>query len=141
MSGELRLTSLRGRWPYPPAFAEGDKDGVVGRGSPDVWDWEGKGDFGIVNDGLGAPLREGRGDAVWMVGFAGRSARDCLGVDVAEGVLGLTSAEGGPRIEWLDSEDALEDTRGRCNAPICGRRPTEGYLALAPGGRGGSVLS
>lgn len=88
------------------------------------------------------PFRDGRRAAAGMDVFAGRSARDCLGVGVVEEVFDLVLPGGMPGIELLDIEDALEAPRGRCNPRSCDRRlRVEGYLPLAPGGRGGSVLS
>lgn len=119
-----------------------DNDGVVGRGSPDVGDWGGKGDFGMVKDGLGVVLRDGRDDPAGIAVFTCRSARDCLGVDVEEVLLDLASLGGTPEIELLDTEDVFEKVRGRCNPADCNRRPrVEGYLPLALGGRGGRTLS
>lgn len=107
-SGELRLTSLRGRGVYPwPAFVYGD-DGVVGRGSPDVADWGGKGNFGMVRDGLGVPLRDGRGEPAGIDVFVGLPPSDCLGVDVGETLIELASPEGTPSMELLDTDDTLE---------------------------------
>lgn len=115
-SGELRLTSLRGRGVYAwPAFALLDNDGVVGRGSPDAGDWVDKGDvgivkdgLGIVEDGLGVPPMDGRGDPTGIAVFACRSTSDCLGVDVGEALLNLTSPGGTPSVELLDTEDVFE---------------------------------
>lgn len=114
---------------------------MVGRGSPDDAEWgPGKGDFGMVKEGLGVPLMDGRGDRAGMADFAGRSASDCLGVEVAEAVLVLTSRECRPSVEPLDFEDAFEKARGR--AAVWDRRlRVEGYLPRAPRGRGGSTLS
>ena len=96
----------------------------------------------MVNDGLGVPFRDGRGDAIAMGVFAGRSASDCLGVEVAEAMFDLTTREGTPSVELLDIEDTFEKVRGRCNPLDCDRRlRVEGYLPLAVGGRGGSTLS
>jgi hypothetical protein len=62
----------------------------------------------MVKDGLGVPLRDGRGDPTGIADFVGRSASDCLGVDVEEVLIDLASPEGTPSIELLDMEDAFE---------------------------------
>lgn len=117
-----------------------DSDGVVGRGSPDIGDWGSKGDFGMVKDGLGVPLRDGRGGPAGIAVFA--CASDCRGVDVVEVLVDLTSLGGTPDIELLDTDDAVEQVRGRCNPAGCDRRPrVEGYLPLVLVGRGGRTLS
>ena len=62
----------------------------------------------MVKDGLGVPLRDGRGDPAGIAVFADRSASDCLGVDIWEVLIDLASLEGTPSMELLDTEDVFE---------------------------------
>lgn len=62
----------------------------------------------MVKDGLGVPLRDGRGDPTGIAVFFGRSASDCLGVDIWEVLIDLASLEGTPSIELLETEDVFE---------------------------------
>lgn len=85
----------------------GDSDGVVGRGRPEGADWEAKGDFGMVKDGLGVPFT-GRGELAEIDTLGGRLARDGRGVDVGEAIPALGPAEGTPSMGALDTEEAFE---------------------------------
>jgi len=80
---------------------------VVGLGRPEGADWGAKGDFGIVKDGLGVPLR-GRGEPAEIDTFGGRLARDDRGVEVGEALLALGPGEGTPSMGALDTEEAFE---------------------------------